>query len=216
MQVPGTLQALGVALLALLPGASFTFAFERVAGPFGASLSDRLVRFLAGSSTFHAVAAGFEYGLYRDYVRTGALQDGAVSIWLVEGVALFYVFGPWAFGILVGTAWQRDWRWSRLVTGLAPASRAWDHLFARGPQGYLRARLKSGRWVAGYFGPAPDGGTSFAASVVEGIDILIARTIEVDSETGSFILENGEPKSRNSALLLRWEDIELLEFTESR
>lgn len=40
-----TFQALAVALLALLPGATYTFAYERRVGGFGVSLSDRLVRF---------------------------------------------------------------------------------------------------------------------------------------------------------------------------
>jgi len=53
-----TFQALGVALLALLPGASYTFAYERIVGKFGASLADRLVRFLAASAAFMAIFSG--------------------------------------------------------------------------------------------------------------------------------------------------------------
>ena len=48
-----TFQALAVTLLAVLPGASYTFAYERVVGAFGVSLSDRLVRFTAASAIFH-------------------------------------------------------------------------------------------------------------------------------------------------------------------
>ncbi|MCW2569282.1 MAG: hypothetical protein JWN54_3379, partial [Mycobacterium sp.] len=44
-----TFQALAGVVLALLPGAAYTFAYERVAGAFGISTTDRLVRFLAAS-----------------------------------------------------------------------------------------------------------------------------------------------------------------------
>lgn len=53
-----TSQALAVALLALLPGASYTFAFVRRVGGFGMSLSDRLVRLLAASALFSACSLG--------------------------------------------------------------------------------------------------------------------------------------------------------------
>jgi hypothetical protein len=45
--VPGTLQALGVFLLALLPGAIYIWSFERVVGRWGIGLSDRVLRFTA-------------------------------------------------------------------------------------------------------------------------------------------------------------------------
>ncbi len=57
-----TFQALAVALL---PGASYTFAYKRVVGAFGVSLSDRLVRFLAASALFTALFSGPGLLLYR-------------------------------------------------------------------------------------------------------------------------------------------------------
>lgn len=39
-----TFRGLPVAVLAILPGAAYTFALERVAGSYGVSFSDRLVR----------------------------------------------------------------------------------------------------------------------------------------------------------------------------
>lgn len=44
----------------LASGAAYTFAYERVAGSFGIGLSDRVVRFVAGSAIFHALLAGPE------------------------------------------------------------------------------------------------------------------------------------------------------------
>ena len=39
---------------ALLPGASYNFAFERVAGSFGVRFADRLIRFAAALAVFAA------------------------------------------------------------------------------------------------------------------------------------------------------------------
>ena len=68
-----TFQALAVALLALLPGASYIFAYERVVGGFGVSLADRLVRFLAASALFVAVFAWAGLLLYRNFIIAGCL-----------------------------------------------------------------------------------------------------------------------------------------------
>jgi hypothetical protein len=46
--VISTYQALVVALVAILPGAPYTFPVERLLGSYGVKCSDRLVRFLAG------------------------------------------------------------------------------------------------------------------------------------------------------------------------
>ncbi|WIX76785.1 hypothetical protein QRX50_35920 [Amycolatopsis carbonis] len=60
---------------ALLPGAAYTFALERVAGSYGISFSDRLVRFLAASAVMHAVLAAGEYLLYRYLIVEHRLQN---------------------------------------------------------------------------------------------------------------------------------------------
>lgn len=72
-------QALAVTLIAVLPGAVYTFALERWTGAFGVSLSDRLVRFTAASAAFVAVFAGPGYIVYRDLVATGRLTRGEVN-----------------------------------------------------------------------------------------------------------------------------------------
>ncbi|WP_420848632.1 DUF6338 family protein [Protofrankia coriariae] len=212
--MPETLQALTIATVAVLPGAAYTFTVERIVGAFGSTVSDRVIRFIAVSALFHAVFSVLTYIIYCDYIHTGKLANGKISLWLIEITSLAYILIPISCGLFVGTAWRKNWRWVRIVTGPAPAPRAWDHLFARGPQGYIRIKLKSGIWVAGFYGPSPTGLNSYAAGYPSEPDLLVSRTIEVNGATGDFILEDGRPKSRNSALLLRWEEIELLEFAE--
>jgi len=48
-------------------------------------------------------------------------------------------------------------RWAALITGTSPDPRAWDYWWSRQPQGVLRAKLKSGTWVAGFYGRLTDG-----------------------------------------------------------
>lgn len=55
------MQALWVALIALLPGAAFTYAYERGAGSYGVTRADRLVRFLTASAGFQALPRAWDY-----------------------------------------------------------------------------------------------------------------------------------------------------------
>ncbi len=213
--MPDSFQALSVALIALLPGAGYTFAFERVAGSFGVTLADRLIRFLAASAVFHAAFAGPEYAVYRRAVHSGDLAAGRLNAFAVEVAVLSYVLLPIGLGALIGHGWLAGWRWVRLLTRPAPASRAWDYFFSAGPQGYLRAKLKSGPWVGGFYGTRTDGRQSYAAGYPAEQDLLIARRVDIDPATGIFLLNEAEqPRVSDAALLVRWSELELLEFTE--
>ena len=67
--MPDTFQAVAVAVVALLPGALYVWAFERQAGRWGIGLSDRLLRFVGGSALFHAAAAPLTYWIWADRYR---------------------------------------------------------------------------------------------------------------------------------------------------
>lgn len=54
--MPTTLEALVVLAIALLPGATFVWALERVIGKWEFGLSDRLLRFVVFSAMIHAPA----------------------------------------------------------------------------------------------------------------------------------------------------------------
>lgn len=79
----------------------------------------------------------------------------------------------------------------------------------------VRCKLKSGIWIGGVFGEV-DGRRPYASGYPEPQDLYLAATLHLDPDTGE-ILTNGEghPKIQNSGILVRWEEIEYLEFTEA-
>jgi hypothetical protein len=80
-----TFQALAVLVLAILPGASYTFTFERVAGSFGQNLADRLIRFVAASAVLQALFSGVTYVLYQRWVLSGRVARGQLE-WYWSGL----------------------------------------------------------------------------------------------------------------------------------
>lgn len=212
-----TFQALAVALLALLPGASYTFAYERVVGGFGVSLSDRLVRFLAASALFAALFSGPGLLLYRNFVANGQLGWGDVNAVLFELTALAYVLLPTLVGSFMGYGREQGWNWVALLIGDAPEPRAWDYLWRPGVQGIVRIKLKSGSWLAGVFGTTSSGQRSFAAGYPEKEDLYLSLQVKVDAADGAF---DRDPEGRpvpvegGSGLLLRWDEIEYPDFQE--
>ncbi len=191
------------------------WAFEREAGAWGVRLADRLFRFVGFSAAFHALLAPVTYRLWADFARPGTLGSGTAPLWLWP-VALAYVAGPMALGTSVGLATRARRRWARLFTGPDPAPRAWDQLFGARPDGWIRLRLKSGVWLGGAFATMPDGSGSYAAGYPEEQDLYLVEAVEVDAESGSFIVdEDGNPVSRGSGILVRWSEVEYLDFYEA-
>jgi hypothetical protein len=212
--VISTFQAVAVVLFAVLPGAAYTFAYEREAGAFGVALSDRLVRFLAASAVMHAALSGGTYWLYRHAVATGDLRAGRTPLWIVQAVAMAYVATPMVAGLLVGRGKKNGRRWASFLVGEAPEPRAWDYVWSGAPVGLVRARLKSGGWVGGYFANAPDGRRSYASGHPEPGDLYLARSGELDQTSGRFAVDDdGHTLLFPTGLLVRWDEIEVLDIT---
>lgn len=223
--MPDTLEAVLVVTIAVLPGALHTWASEREAGRWGVGLSDRLLRFI-GTSSVYAVALSYPaYLLWvHQFHRRVALPDGNESFvnvitqgtapWWFWLLPLAYVGVPILGGTIAGVAVQQRWpRLSRMVAGRAPAPRAWDFLFLPQPVGVIRARLRSdGRWIGGRFGP-----DSYAAGYPEQPrDLFLERSLVVLAD-GEFA-EGDSPdgyQETGSGLLVKWDDIEELEFFET-
>jgi hypothetical protein len=75
----GSLQALLVALLAVLPGALFTIARERSGATWAWRQTDAstlIFRFLGASAVFHAFFAPVTYLAYQKLIVTDALTRG--------------------------------------------------------------------------------------------------------------------------------------------
>lgn len=208
-----TFQAVAVAVLAILPGAAYVFAYERQAGAFGVGLPDRFVRFLAASAVMHALLSAGTYALYREAVLSGDLSAGRVPLWAVEVAAVAYLALPTVAGTAVGRGKKNGRPWASLLVGPSPEPRAWDYLWSGRPVGFVRARLKSGGWIGGYFA-SHDGRESYAAGYPEPGDLYIARRAEMDPETGDFVTdEDGDAVLLPTGLLVRWDEIDVLDIT---
>jgi hypothetical protein len=145
--------AVTATVLALVPGALYVWGFERIVGNWGVRISDRLLRFVGVSVVFHAVFAPLTYWLWANYVVAGHVVAGRplpLALWLV---AVGYVAIPTVAGAWIGRATLSAKDWAEHFTGPDPAPRAWDHLFASNPQGWMRLKLKSGAWMAACMRP---------------------------------------------------------------
>lgn len=212
--MPDTFQALGVLAVALLPGAMYVWSFERQAGAWGVKLADRLLRFVGVSAVLQVTLLPLTYRLWFDFVRSGRVASGDVPL-LLWPVLVLYVALPIAGGTIVGWGAHRRRRWAKWFTGANPEPRAWDYVFGTWPEGWIRLRLKSGTWLAGAYAQSPDGSRSYVAGYPEDQDLYLIEAIDVHPETGEFPLtEVGRPVSRTSGILIRWEEVEYLEFIE--
>ena len=211
--MPQSFQAVVAVIVALLPGALYVWAFERQAGRYGIGLSDRVLRFVGGSALFLAIFAMPLYWLYANYGEPLATAQ-PLPLWLAL-VPLAYVAMPLAAGTAIGYGLRTGWAWTRFVTGPDPAPRAWDHLFQYNVDGWIRCRLKSGTWLAGAYADA-NGRRSYAAGYPEAQDLYLAASVSVDGQTGEFLLDDeGLPDLGQGGLLIRWEEVEYLEFIDA-
>ena len=213
--MPDTSQALAIFLIALLPGALYVWSFEQLVGAWGVRFSDRILRFLGVTAVFHALAAPITYWLWVEFVVSGRLRSGDAPL-ILWFAAIAWVAVPIELGTLIGRGTRKGLRWAKVFTGPNPAPRAWDHLFGSTPDGWIRLRLKSGRWLAGAYATMPDGSRSYAAGYPEEQDLFLVEAIEVDPESGEFVLDKeGEPVLRGSGILVRWNEVEYLDFIEA-
>jgi hypothetical protein len=212
--MPDSFQALGVLVLALLPGALYVWSLERLVGAWGVRLSDRLFRFVGVSAVLHAMAAPLTYRLWVSYVKTGRFSRGQLPL-AVWGAALAYVALPIAAGSLIGFGRRRGWRWTRFVVGFDPP-RAWDYLFGQRPDGWVLLRLKSGAWLGGAYASQGRGWRSYASEYPQRQDLFLVDAAEVDPETGEFSFgQDDQPVLRGSGILVRWDEVEYLEFVDA-
>lgn len=215
--MPDSFQALAVFVIALLPGAVYVWSFERQVGSWGVGLSDRALRFIGVSAVFQALVAPVTLWLWKTYWATGRLAGGDVPL-LLWFVLLAYVGLPFLSGSSVGRGTRNRAGWAQAFTGPAPAPRAWDDLFSTRPDGWMRLRMKSGVWIGGAFtNDQRSGLRSYAAGYPDEQDLYLAIAAEVDPTSGEFEVDaDGETVTRESGILVRWGEVEYLEFLEAR
>lgn len=204
MEVPESLVGVSFLLLAVLPGAAFTWALERQVGPSGVSFADRTLRFVGVSLVFHVAALPLEFVVASALLPVGG--DFGWSQLLVVWPALAVLFAvPYTVGSVLGGLYRtrssrsEHWQFIRerlgvqaeerllsLTLGQDPAPRAWDHLFADRSSRYLRVRLQDGTWVAGLFADR-----SYAGGYPNPTDLLLEESWAIDPETGELAEEQG-------------------------
>ena len=203
-----TYQALAVAIIAILPGATYSFAYERHAGAYGAHLGDRLVRFLVASGAFHALFGGLEFVIARRIEHSGF---DALRWWQVEVIVVAYFTIPFVAGSVLGVATKRESPWARWAVGSSRHPRAWDHLWTQDRRLVVRVKLNSGEYLAGLFEPSENGIGSYASGYGEEADVYLSRQLVVDAATGAFAVDaNGLPHAYEpvTGLLVRAAEVE--------
>jgi hypothetical protein len=194
---PTTWTALLLLLVAVLPGATFTFGFERQVSAYGVTLADRVLRFVAVSVAFDLLYAWPAYAAYRLWVADR--PPGAGQFALAWAAVVVTAGAPAVLGSVVGGlyatrtsrlgwAWlrrtllppRREARLFRIALGRDPAPRAWDDFFSDRPEAYLRVRTTSGEWLGGWFGTA-----SYAGGFPQEPDLLIEQAWPVRAD-GTF------------------------------
>jgi hypothetical protein len=218
---PASLIALGIVVLAVLPGSMYTWAYERQASAYGVTLADRTLRFVAVSVIFHLVFGWGEYGFYRLLIaHRHALPAGEFALgW---GAVMVAVAAPTIGGTVLGGLYasrterygwerlrrllspERETRLLNVALGRTPAPRAWDNLFSERPTAYLRIRLADDTWVGGRFADE-----SYAGGFPHEGDLLLEEAWEVDQNSGAFLGDTGLGISLYvPAGQIRWMEIE--------
>ncbi|MGP3989852.1 DUF6338 family protein [Streptomyces sp. 3N207] len=151
--VPGTVQQLTILLILVLPGVFYQAVRERLRGALAGEQEpqNRLVRAIAAGAlldALYAVAAG--PWLVRLLAGGG---DGPIAGVLGQprraGLAALLLI----VAVPSGLAWvEAVWRRRHARARYEPMPTAWDALFHDRGSCFIRVRLKSGLWVAGWLG----------------------------------------------------------------
>lgn len=218
----GTLEALLVILVAVLPGAMYTVALENRGASWVWPKSDaasQIIKFIGASAVFHALFAPVTYWAYQQLIITRALTNGSAVAWYWWPVLLGYLVLPYFWGEI--TIRSRNWgdnSWPLkraiswfvgLYTASTPEPRAWDWMFSRpGLTGTVRLQLTTGEWNVGYWGD------SYASSYGEDGDLYMAVQYAVDEDGILALDESGSMQPLGVGLLIRWSEVRYLEFRD--
>ncbi|MDP4512028.1 DUF6338 family protein [Nonomuraea turcica] len=205
-QAPTTFMQVMIVILLVLPGVSYQFVRERLRGlaPGHKELGERVLRALTAGIVLDTVyvVLGGEWLVRLFYDRQqGWLADAATNPRLAALAALLLLVV-----IPAGSAWLVGWLAVR-GTGSAykPTPTAWDDAFSKRAHCFVRARLKSGHWVGGWYGER-----SFASGYPQSADVYL-QTAWALSKAGRF--EHSLPYS--GGVYIRMDEVECLDFIEA-
>lgn len=222
-------------MVLLLPGAFAAWGFERHVQRYGRRLKDWLLRLAGLSAVCLAVGAWPLHWVVSSYWDDFA--RGRALPWYVFLTPVAYLAVPaavgWSLGLLMrprnliasatreplrtrlGSVLRRPIlrRVASALPGPNRAPTAWDALFDARASGFIRCRLRSGRWVGGLYARASPV-SSYVGPEGPDQDIYIAYAAEFDQGTGEPALREDTQGLvwLNGGVLLKWADIESLEF----
>lgn len=209
--MPQTIETLIVVAIAIVPGAAYRLAFESIVGPWGTTLSDRVVRFIVYSAILHALFSVPTYMFWSAFLANGQLVNPGVAVSPSVGlVPLGYVLLPATFGLIHGVLAKNN---KSLLPDPHPTAR--EYLFGYQRRGWIRIRLIDGHWIAGFYGLSSTTGLKgYASSYAEAdADILLSEIADVDPDTGEWLLNPDDTLSvTERSLLVPWRQVSQLEF----
>jgi Family of unknown function (DUF6338) len=210
-----TFQGVAVFVLAILPGALYIWGIESVTGAWGLNFADRVLRFIAFSAIIQVLLLPLTYWFWVRYVKVGYFAQGKpLHLSMVEsGIA--YVIVPYILGRIVGRGVGANNSIALALAGRRPgAPRAWDQLFREAARGWVVLKLTSGTYLGGVYL-----GRSYASAYPEPQELFLADQVFVDPDSGDFITGTGAPLRQGQVpermgrgLLVRWDEVEYLEW----
>lgn len=209
MQPPSTTSQLLALVLLVLPGLTYQFLRERWRGPVAteAQLGERMLRAITASVALngvYAVIAGPALvRAWRRVERSGLSTLAAESPRVVGMWALLLFLGvPASAAALVS---YRERRHAR--SAYRPVPTAWDYAFGAGADSgtqFVRARLKDGTWVGGWFGTR-----SYASGHPQEADLYLEASYRMAAD-GSFVSR----VEHTGGIYLRMADVDLVEMVK--
>jgi hypothetical protein len=199
-----TIQQIVLLVLFVLPGISYQFVRERMRGPVPGEqdIGQRVLRALTASVALDALYLIIAGPLILRLIKqTGQpwFADSAANPRLAALAALvLFIAIPAAAAWTVGQLQQRH-RPARFQ----PEPSAWDYIFRGRSACFVRARLKSGRWVGGWYGRK-----SHAAGYPNATDFYLESAWEMASD-GAFVR-----RVEGAGLYLRMDNVEYIELVQ--
>ncbi|RDS67233.1 DUF6338 family protein [Streptomyces sp. M7] len=203
---PTTVTQVVIVLLLVLPGVTYQFVRERARGPVPGhkDLGERILRAITAGitlDTLYVLLAGpwlvrLVYDPRRGWL-TGVADSPRVTA--LTATTLLIV-------VPAAAAWLISWLSSRgSKSAYDPIPTAWDKVFQRRSHCLVRARMKSGLWVGGYYGER-----SYTSGYPEASDLYLQTTWAM-SGAGSF----ERPLPHSGGIYIRMDDVEFLDFVEA-
>ncbi|MFI8434023.1 DUF6338 family protein [Streptomyces sp. NPDC079020] len=210
MQAPSTVNQLLGLVLFLVPGMTYQFLRERWRGPVPgeAELGARILRAVTAgvalNGVYAVIAGPALVGAWRRAERAGI--GGAVAERpRTAGLCalLLFLVVPAAAAAAVSYGERR-----RARSVYRPVPSAWDYAFGvradSGPR-YVRARLKDGTWVGGWFGER-----SYASGYPSEADLYLQSSYRMGTD-GSF----GPRVEGTDGIYLRMADVDVVELVNA-